>query len=81
MTYRAGFTWYATPYRVNDRDITEWGITAGLGFPLAPLTRLETSLEFGGRGTTEAGLIRDDIWRLHLSLSVGEIWFIRPQEE
>ncbi|MGB5872839.1 MAG: hypothetical protein WBH56_03900 [Bacteroidota bacterium] len=79
--YRLGFSYSETYYEVHGQPINEWSVTGGIDFPFSGLTRLGIALEYGGRGTTEAGLIKDKFIRFYLSINIGEEWFVRPEEE
>jgi hypothetical protein len=79
--YRVGFSYSATYYELNGQPIDEWSVTGGIDFPFSGLTRLGLAVEYGGRGTTDAGLIQDSFIRVYLSINIGEEWFVRPEEE
>jgi hypothetical protein len=81
LNYRLGFFYHATYYQINGEPINEMGVTGGLGFPMNRDTRLMVSLEYSTRGTTANGLVKDNIVRLSVSLNIGELWFVRYEEE
>jgi hypothetical protein len=81
ISYRLGFSYHSTYYKINGQPINEWLITGGFAFPLSGETRLNMALEYGGRGTNRVNLIKDNIFRLSLSLNIGELWFVRYEEE
>jgi hypothetical protein len=81
ISYRLGVTYNQTYYTINTQDIAEWGITAGLAFPLSGESRLNVAAEYGGRGTTSNNLIKDKIFRMTFSLNISDFWFIRYEEE
>ena len=81
LSYRLGFFYHATYYRINNEPINEWGVTGGLGIPMSRDARLNVGLEYSTRGTTNNSLVKDNIVRLSLSLNIGEIWFARYEEE
>ncbi len=78
---RLGFTYNATYVQVDNHPVNAWGITAGLGLPFSGESRMNIGFEYGRRGTTENGLIRDNIFRVNLSLTISELWFVRYEEE
>ncbi|HEU4471087.1 MAG TPA: hypothetical protein VFR58_08390 [Flavisolibacter sp.] len=55
--------------RVNNRQINEWGLTAGLSRTYRKGLMLGASLEGGMRGTAAAGLIRESYFQLRFSFS------------
>lgn len=81
LTYRLGFYYHATYYNINGQPINEWGATAGAGIPLFGDARLNAAFEYGSRGATNYGLIKDNIFRMSLSVTLSESWFQRYEEE
>lgn len=81
LVYRMGFYYHSTYYQIDGEPINEWGITGGLGIPLFGDTRLNSALEYGGRGTMNNGLVKDRIIRVTFSLSLSELWFQRYEED
>ena len=81
LAVRVGSYYHQTYYVVNGEGIDEWGITAGLGIPFSGENRLNFSLEYGGRGATENGLIKENIFRLSMGISLSEIWFQSYDDE
>jgi hypothetical protein len=81
FVYRLGAYYHSTYYRINDQPINEWGITGGLGIPFFGDSRLNTAFEYGGRGTTHNGLVKNRIFRVTFSISLYETWFQRYEED
>ena len=81
IAYRLGFTYHQTYYILNNTPINEWGITAGLAFPLSGDSRINVAAEYGSRGDAGNGLIRDRIFRMTFSLNISDLWFVRYEEE
>jgi hypothetical protein len=81
VALRLGGYYNATYYSIDGQGIDEYGATAGLGFPLTPDTRLNFSVDYALRGTTQNGLTKDNIWRLTVTLTIGELWFQHFEEE
>lgn len=79
--FRLGFLYQATYYNPNGEPINAWAATAGLGIPVSMDTHLNLAVEYGSRGTTNQGLIRDNIFRFSASLTISEHWFMRPEED
>ena len=67
---------YITPdAAVNLRTI---GVTGGVSLPtLIPSTRLELNFEYGRRGTTDRGLVRDQFFKVGANINFGERWFAK----
>ena len=81
IAYRAGIYYNATNYLINGTGIDEIFLTGGFGVPIGPDTRLNIGLQAGTRGTTTNNLQRDTIFRLSLSVSASEIWFMKVEDE
>jgi hypothetical protein len=81
IAYRAGIYYNATNYLINGTGINETFLTCGVGVPIGPDTRLNIGLHAGTRGTTTNNLQRDTIFRLSLSISSSEIWFMKVEDE
>jgi hypothetical protein len=82
-SYRFGFAYDATYYDVNGQQINEWGVTGGVGIPLAGESRLNLAAVYGRRGTTAGSLVKDKIFRLTVSLHISDVlpWFVQSEEE
>jgi hypothetical protein len=81
VAYRLGFSYAQTSYSLNATAINEMYVTGGLAVPIGPDARLDIGLQAGTRGTTVNGLQRDTIFRLSLSLSASEVWFMNIEDE
>ncbi|MDH3253043.1 MAG: hypothetical protein OEM41_09650 [Ignavibacteria bacterium] len=81
LVLRLGFYYEETYYIANGTGINAWGVTGGMAIPLSGETRLNIALEYGGRGTARNNLIKDNIFRLSLSLNLSEEWFVQYNPE
>ncbi|GGG35977.1 membrane protein [Croceivirga lutea] len=84
VTYRAGLRYDQTGMVVNGKDINNFGITFGLGFPLTGVgvdrfSNLNVGFELGRRGTTDAQLIEESYFKVNLGLSLNAKWFQKRQ--
>jgi hypothetical protein len=78
VTYRAGIRYEHTGIIVRDEDINDFGISFGVGLPVGrSLSNINIGFEFGKRGTTNSGLIKENYVNFHLSLSLNDKWFIK----
>jgi len=76
VTYRAGLRYDMTGIVVNDKEISNLGITFGLGLPLGgSFSNLNLGFEWGKRGTTAADLIEEKYFRVNIGLSFNDRWF------
>lgn len=76
VTYRAGARLEKTGMVINDKEVSNFGITFGLGLPLGNnLSNLNLGFELGRRGTTSADLIEESYFKVNVGLSLNDIWF------
>ena len=81
IAFRAGFVYNATYYQIKGIPIDEWSGTAGLSLPISGDTKLNIAAEYGVRGKVSSSLVKDKVFRLTMSLTLGEMWFVRPEED
>lgn len=81
LVFRAGFSYHSTYYEVNGQPVDELLVTGGIGLPIGLDSRLNIGLQAGVRGTMAAGLQKDTIIRLSLTISASEAWFLKFEEE
>jgi hypothetical protein len=76
--YRLG-AWYETAtLNLNSKDITQYGITFGLGLPSrGSFSLLNLGMEFGQRGTIANGLMKETFIRTYIGLTLNDKWFIK----
>ena len=78
VVYRAGFYSEKTGLVINDESINEFGISFGLGIPAGGLfSNVNTTFEFGKRGTTNENLVEENFVNIQLSLSLNDRWFVK----
>lgn len=76
VVYRAGFRHENTGLVIKNNSITEYGITFGLGLPLSGISsNVNIGAEYGSRGTTTAGLVKENFFNVIISLSLNDKWF------
>ncbi|GAK99220.1 MULTISPECIES: hypothetical protein [Nonlabens] len=77
-TYRAGLRYEETGLQLNGQDITEFGMSFGIGIPVgqtSAFSNVNIGLEYGQRGTTSNGLVKEDFFSISLGLSLNDRWF------
>ncbi|WP_298416744.1 outer membrane protein transport protein [uncultured Kordia sp.] len=78
VTYRAGIRYEHTGIAIRNENLNDFGISFGVGLPVGrTISNLNLGVEFGQRGTTNAGLIKENYVNFHLSLSLNDVWFIK----
>lgn len=76
VVYRAGVRYAETGLSINNEDINEFGISFGLGLPAGTdFSNVNLGLEYGQRGTTSSGLIKENFFKVSISLSLNDKWF------
>ncbi len=81
IVYRAGAYMNTSNLQINGEAINEYFVTAGMSYPVAYAAKLDVGLEYGIRGTTANGLLRENIIRMTFSFSANELMFIPPETE
>ncbi|MCR9181332.1 MAG: hypothetical protein NXH73_00245 [Flavobacteriaceae bacterium] len=78
ITYRAGVRYENTGLVINDEKINEFGISFGVGMPVGRLfSNVNIGFEYGNRGTTNNGLVKENFFNTIISLSLNDRWFIK----
>ncbi len=78
VTYRAGIRYEHTGIAVRNEQINDFGISFGVGLPVGrTISNLNLGVEFGNRGTTNSGLIKEKYVNFFLSLSLNAKWFVK----
>ena len=76
VVYRAGVRYENNGINVRSKDINEYGISFGVGLPVGRLfSNINVGFEFGSRGTTSQGLVKENFFNTFLSLSLNDRWF------
>lgn len=79
LTYRAGAYVLNHNLKLNNEDINEYGLTFGFGVPLSDgNSMIGINMEYALKGTTDAQLIQENIFRVKISMSAGDTWFLQP---
>ncbi len=80
VVYRAGLRYEETGLYLNNEGINEFGISFGIGLPAGTnFSNANIGFEYGQRGTTNSGLIKENFFKLSLSLSLNEKWFVQSR--
>ena len=76
VNYRAGLRYDKLGLNINGKEIENFGITFGFGFPLGgAFSNANIGFEFGRRGTAAANLIEEDYLKIGIGLSLNDVWF------
>jgi len=78
ISYRAGFCtkpyFYLSP---NGNKINETWFTLGFGFPMYGGSTIDLAVNYGIRGNLETNSLKENIFKIGLSVTAGEKWFKR----
>ncbi len=83
FTYRAGVRWSEYYMVLNNQPFSDVALTFGVGIPLrmTGLSNVNLGLELGQRGTTKAGLSKENYLKFTIGFSLfGEdYWFVKAK--
>ncbi|MCO4293097.1 hypothetical protein NF867_09495 [Solitalea sp. MAHUQ-68] len=86
IEYRAGFNYYKSYLNLRGHDINEMDLTLGVGLPMSSQffggllytgSKLNLGVQFGTRGTTSNGLVKERYANLYLGFTLNDRWFIK----
>lgn len=78
IAYRAGVKYEESYLKLNGRQINDFGISFGFGFPIyRSYSTINMAAEIGKRGTKNADLISEKYVKLNLSVNLHDIWFLQ----
>lgn len=76
VIYRGGLKYTKTGTVINSEEINEKAVTFGMGLPiLGSISNVNVGLEYGQRGTTSKGLVKENYFSLAVSFSLNDKWF------
>lgn len=74
---RAGVSLEQTQYLIDGYGIKQFSIYGGIALPISFDNTIDLGFQYGRRGTTDNNLLQENIFKFNLTLSIGEIWFLR----
>ena len=78
ITYRFGAYYKDTGMNLYNEDISDFGITFGLGLPaLRGISNMNIGFELGQRGKNTNRLVKEQYINLHIGISLNDTWFIK----
>ncbi len=77
IVLRGGLSYEQTQYTFNGTGIDTYSLSTGISFPLMYENTIDIGFLVGLRGKKENNLTREIIYNLSVSVSFGELWFIR----
>ncbi len=80
IIWRAGLSFEKTQYFINDEGINQYSVSGGFSLPVSTANTLDLGLQYAMRGSNNPGLFKENILKLYLTVSLGDIWFIREEK-
>jgi hypothetical protein len=78
MDYRLGVNYGQSNVKINNENINQVGITAGLGLPFQRSgSKINLAVEVGQRGKTGGNLIREEYLNFHFGITFNDKWFVK----
>ncbi len=80
IIWRAGLSYEQTQYLLKMTGINQYSVSGGFSLPLTTANTLDLGSQYAMRGSTDPGLYKENIIKLYLTFSLGDIWFIREEK-
>ncbi|MDO8549125.1 MAG: hypothetical protein Q7S39_03095 [Ignavibacteria bacterium] len=77
IIWRSGLSFEETQYMINNEGINQYSVSGGFSLPISFGNTLDLGVQYSMRGTNNSNLIKENIIRLNVGISFGELWFIR----
>lgn len=81
LTYRMGFSYDNSMFKLNNEYIDNYAANFGFGIPLNNENSIDLGFTLGTRGKINSGFVKDNYLKVSLGLNFGEFWFLRPKDE
>lgn len=85
MHYRMGGRYAQTLLELKNTQLTEYGLSLGVGFPvgrsflLQNFSLINIGVEVGQRGTTTNGLIKEQFIKATIGFTINDRWFVKSK--
>jgi hypothetical protein len=80
IMWRSGLSYEQTQYLINGSGINEYSVAGGFSLPISPANTMDIGLRYATRGTSGTGLYKENTIKLFVTVSLGDIWFIREEK-
>jgi Outer membrane protein transport protein (OMPP1/FadL/TodX). len=81
ITYRVGVRYNDVYYKIKGNKTNDVAVTAGFGFPIRGVSCLNTSFEFGKRGSIANNGVEEKYFTFTVGVSLFDRWFLKPKFE
>ncbi len=65
---------------INNKQISDYGVTIGGGVPVSGRINLNLALEVGNRGTIDNALIKEQYTQLTINISYRDLWYTKGKK-
>lgn len=79
LKFRVGFSYEKMPFSINDNEINSYIFSGGISLPFGFSNSIDLGFSYIKRGGSENNLLQENIYLFNTSVSLGEIWFRRPE--
>lgn len=86
VSLRCGISYEKSQYSFNGVGINQFSLYGGLSMPIGFDNSFESfentidlGFQYGRRGTTDNNLLQENIYKFTVSMSIGSLWFLRPE--
>ncbi len=78
LIYRFGGTYGLSYLKLDGHQLSEYSISVGATFPIRKSrSTFNIGIEYGGRGTTQYGLLKENFVNFTFGLSINQVWFVK----
>jgi hypothetical protein len=78
IVYRGGLRYENTGLVIQNKSITDFATTFGVGLPLSGIfTNVNVGVEIGKRGTKYYNLVQENYFNVSIGLSLSDKWFVK----
>lgn len=78
LSYRIGFNYDNGYIQIGDNRINKYGVSCGFSLPIKKIgTQVNFNFEYGKLGTKSNNLMQEQYFRIGLSLSAKDRWFVK----
>lgn len=78
VMYRAGLSFEQTQFKIKGTGINQYSIYCGMSLPISFDNTIDLAFQYSKRGTTDNNLLLENIYKFTVTVSIGDLWFIRP---
>jgi opacity protein-like surface antigen len=79
IALRAGVSYEQSQYIVRGTGLNQFSLYTGFSIPISYDNTLDIGFQYGSRGTTDNSLMKENFFKVNISASLGDIWFMRVE--